>query len=246
MSATKPVSVLIMDNDYYALQWIGGLIMRDPRTTACGLCENLDDFYKIAQFRRPDSALLDVDTGLDGMDLAQLMNVFFERSPGCKLICISNGASVAMIETSYNAGAQGFLFKSEIRLGLVTAILLALQGRFVVTRGIQELLGSHGNSYIRKTLQVLTTWQPNPNLTPQLQAALMLRLLHGMHSASAAKQLYLQPGTIEKYVSTGYDILASCELSDHDFEIGVNLDLLSPEERALVLFTAIPAKSSYD
>lgn len=235
----KRTRVLVFDDDDYALTLITGLLTRDERTVVCGKTRTVTDLYRLAETSRPERVLLEADYIPQNPPLSDLLQNLRQVLSQVPLICHAKRANPDSVRAAFLSGAQGFLLKHETSLSLVPAIRRGQMDHFIITGGVERTLRDLA-SVEKITLDKIPTWRPNPKLSPKLLASFFARVLYGMRASSVANRMVVQKETIEKYMTKAYEILEDdYSVEDKDLE-GIEMAKLSPEERALHWFTAIP------
>ena len=140
----------------------------------------------------------------------------------------------ATIESAVSKGVNAYLIKSELGMGIATAVTLACRGWFVATPSVWKIIGE--NNYLQRQSGIVVNWIPHPRLTPSLHESFELRVMYRMRAPLAAWKIYKSPQTVEKYVNLSYARLEDRWVDDMGLE-AINWKNLSPEERAFVLYT---------
>jgi DNA-binding NarL/FixJ family response regulator len=241
MSITLPLNVGLMDDDYFALKWNSDLLTKDLRTTVSFETESPYELLdELAHCEKIDLLLLDVEYFPKNPNLDDLLNSIDKIKPNLPVVCLSQYGGWDTVSTAILHGTRGFLLKNEIKLEIASALILALQVRFLVTPGILPLLINWDKSFLSQTTTI-PVWLLNPKLTSKLNKIFTFRVLYGMSAPLTAQEVFLSPGTIEKYMQQIYQKL-SLEWGDTSLLTGVNLEKVSPETQAFH-FYVLPPKS---
>ncbi len=241
MGIALPLSVGLMDDDYFALKWNSDLLSKDLRTTI-----NFEAEYpyqlleELAHCEKIDLLLLDVEYFPKKPSLSELFTSIEKIRPKLPVVCLSQYGGWDALSTAISHGSRGFLLKNEIKLEIASALILALQVRFLVTPGILPLLISCDKSYLSQTTTI-PIWLLNPKLTSKLNKVFTFRVLYGMSAPLTAKEVFLSSGTVEKYMQQIYQKL-SVGWGDTSLLKGVDLARVSPETQAFH-FYVLPPKS---
>lgn len=231
--------VFLFDDDDYALTLMEGLLTRDERTIVCGKTRNAAELVRLARNCRPERVLLEADYFPQCPPLYDLLTALREAFKRVPLICHAKTATPENVRAALLSGAQGFLLKQDVSLALVPALLRGQMDRFIITSGVEKTLKDLALAE-NLVLEQVPTWRPNPNLSPKLLASFFARAFFGMRASSVADRMVVKTQTIEKYMTNAYEILeGDYSAEDKDFE-GIEMEKLSPEERALLWFTALP------
>jgi DNA-binding NarL/FixJ family response regulator len=239
-----PVSIALLDDDFYALKWNTALGMRDPRTTVTVEAEIPRQL--VAQIKKkspPDVVLVDVEYAPERIPLDELLGMITEKLPEAVVVCTSQYGDEQVIATAMQHGVRGFLLKQEVRMAIVPAVIHAVVNGLVVTPSIFEKLPSE-YTFGQNKAHVFPVWKPNPRLTPQIIKSFWLRVFFGMRASLAAEELFVETTTIERYVNQAYKILSD-GWADETYMFDVDLTGLSPEDQAFVWFTLPPRKDAF-
>ena len=142
----QPVSVLVVDDDYYTREATRSLLSRDQRTRVWGVSSSTEETRRLLKStppsRHPHVVLHDIHlaeqaTGIDAIPEIK------ELCPKTKILVMSMDREEQVIVQAVKAGADGYVWKNESADGLASAVVETHAGRFVVTRSIAErILGS--------------------------------------------------------------------------------------------------------
>ncbi len=131
MNATRPIRVLCADDNELIgeamsiefdlagdLAWLGQL------TSADHLPEEVER-------REPDVVLLDID--MPGSDPFTALEIIAERSPDTKVLMLTGHVRSDLIDRAIEAGAWGYISKSERVPTILDAVRSAANGEFVLS-----------------------------------------------------------------------------------------------------------------
>lgn len=230
---TVNLKVLLLDTDYYALQAINSYLAWDRRTRVTFMTENVEEMWKYINrtphAELPDVVLLDADH----MGGAQALRLHIERLRqkirNVMVICTAQFPDTSLIEAGVDAGARGYLLKSEVRLQIAWAIVFALEHSFIVTSTI-----AHAGEHVFNTHLLHTTTLPPrreyPELTERIRQAIELCVVEGMPAHLAADEMGISLHTIRSYIKEGYRILEAYDETEYPVD-------MSPQERAFMRLT---------
>ncbi len=240
MDTRLPLNVGLMDDDFFALKWNADLLTRDLRTSVCFETETPAELlWELQHGSKVEMVLLDVEYSSEYPDLSDLIKRI-QNSPAKPLVvCLSQYGSLKALSTAIQCGARGFLLKREIRMEIVSALVMAMQVHFLITPGVRSLLQAADRKYPIWEVSQINAWAPHPSLTPHLRQVFTLRVLYGMSAPSTANKIHLAPGTVEKYMQHAYQKL-STPWADDTSLAGLNLEDLSPEVEAFHRFILPP------
>jgi DNA-binding NarL/FixJ family response regulator len=215
-SPAQPIQVVIMDDDYFALEGKALLLARDLRTVVCARCLTPEQLLTWLAVQRnqpngaiPDVILLDVEYQANQLTTRPLP-VLLERcrvlAPEAAVLCISQYGAAEIVRAAVEGGTRGFLLKADVRLALATAVVRAHEATFVYTPSVETLLGELFPKLLA-TAARLEPWELHPDLTPRLEQIFWLCLVYGMPARLAAEEAGLQQASIERYRTQMFDIL---------------------------------------
>ena len=244
MDIKLPLCVGLMDDDFFALKWNADLLTRDLRTSVCFETETPTELlWELQHGTRVEMVLLDVEYSSEYPDLSDLIRRI-QNSPAKPLVvCLSQYGSLKALSTALQCGARAFLLKNEIRMEIVSALVMAMQVHFLITPGVLSLIRAADRNYQTWKLSQINAWAPHPSLTPHLRQVFTLRVLYGMSAPSTAHKIHLASGTVEKYMQHAYQKLSTPWVDDSTLA-GVNFGDTSPEVEAFHRFTLPPITNS--
>lgn len=120
------LSILIVDDYEPVRRGIRRLIETRPEWKVCGEAANgLEALRKIKDLG-PQVVLMDVQMpGLDGLAATRKS---IEAHPDAKIIVLTQHESAQVKQSAFNAGARGFVCKSQLPDVLVTAVAAVSRG----------------------------------------------------------------------------------------------------------------------
>jgi DNA-binding NarL/FixJ family response regulator len=236
------LKVLVMDTDFYALQSLNGYLAWDRRTRVTNLSENLDEMWQYlahtSTAEMPDIVLLEADHLGGAAKLSQVVAELRRKIDSVKIICLAQTASPDLAEAAADSGAAGFLLKQEVRLQIAWAVVYSLEHDFIVTSGIAKACRERFNHRLFHAT-LLPEMRKFPELTGRIRQALELCVLRGLTAQVAADEMGISLHTIRGYIKEGYRILEAYD--DTEYPV-----YMTPQERALMRFTAFEEKVSED
>lgn len=190
----KKIRILIADDHSMVRQGVRAVIERQPKWELCGEAENGQMALRLAQRLVPDVAVLDVTMPkLNGLDAARLLR---DTTPKTKVLILTMHNSEILAQEVLQAGAHGYLLKSDAAELLPQAIETVVAGKIFVTRKL---------AYLTKNLAVPEAASPEsnssdyrPRLTPRERSIVRL-LAEGKSNKETAIALRLSLGTIETH-----------------------------------------------
>jgi DNA-binding NarL/FixJ family response regulator len=211
MSAS-PYSVLVVDDDYYALDAIQQLLARDTRTRIWASANSIDAAVALLEGETgptPDVILLDVQFGDDRragiLGLPRIAN----SAPTAKTLMTSVLRDEDVVLSAIAAGADGYVWKNESGSGIASAIQGVAEGRFVMTPSIAELVLGQADDLKAYAADILAEEPAYANLTSSLKKTLYLFCLCGLSVREIATELQLSPHTINSRIRAAYQALGA-------------------------------------
>jgi DNA-binding NarL/FixJ family response regulator len=123
-AAAKPRAIIVSDVHLYR-EGLAASLARDGRLEIAGLVASFDAFPAISA-KRPDVVLLDMTMpGVDGIEAARKIH---EQNIGAAVIILSGQDDDVALARAIQAGARGYLPKTEAVTGLAEAIRRAHRG----------------------------------------------------------------------------------------------------------------------
>lgn len=239
MGIQLPVRVGLMDDDFFALKWNADLLTRDLRTTVCFETESPTALLRELRHRDDlDILLLDVEYYPEEPGLPELLHAIRRIASSLKVVCLSQYGELDTLHTAIACGAGGFLLKREVRMGIGSALVLALQVDFVITPGVLAIMRQKYKRLVEQAIRI-NPWLPHPGLTPQLHQVFTLRVLYGMSAPLTAQEIHLATSTVEKYMQYVYQKL-SIQWGDDQYLAGLELEDLPAEVQAFHRYTLLP------
>jgi DNA-binding NarL/FixJ family response regulator len=121
------IRVLLADDHIMVRDALAALLAREPDIELAGLASNGREAVLQAQALKPDLALLDVSMPeLNGIEAAAQIRKF---APECRVIGLSALGDRCFVDQMVDAGARGYVLKSESALTLVEAVRAVHAGR---------------------------------------------------------------------------------------------------------------------
>ncbi len=240
MSVKFPIHVALMDDDFSALQWNANLLSRDMRTTVSFEAESPEELLlKLHRHPEVDIVLLDVEYLPDEPTLQELIGRISAFSSTPAVICLSQYGGESPLEHAIQSGARGFLLKNEVRMAISSAVMLALEAGFLISPGVIPWLNEIRSQATGDVVR-MKPWVVHPAFSAQLKQVFTLKVLYGMSAPLTAQEVFLTPGTVEKYMQHAYQKLSQ-HWGDERLLEGVETEELSPEAWAFHLYTLPPA-----
>ena len=185
--------ILIADDHDIVRKGLRALVQEEPSWRIVADVQDGRSAVAKTQELKPDIAILDIGMpSLNGLDATrQIVKV----NPDTKVLILTMHDSEELIHNVVNAGARGYLMKSDAGRDLVAAVRALLSGQSFFTRRVAQIVldGFTG----RRTT---TTEGEFQQLTPKEREVVQL-LAEGKRSKEAADVLKVSTKTLETHRS---------------------------------------------
>jgi DNA-binding NarL/FixJ family response regulator len=184
------VSVLVADDHEIVRRGIRALIQEQPGWRIAAEAKDGRDAVTMANQFQPDVAILDITMpSLNGIDAAMQIA---KLSPRTKVLILTIHESDQLSRKALDAGARGYVLKTDAAFDLITAVSSVLSNKTFFTPKVAEMVL---NEYIGK----------GPTGTPlQITARereIVQLLAEGKHSKEVAAVLDITVKTVESHRS---------------------------------------------
>lgn len=140
-AATRPISVLLVDDHTLFRSGIVSLLQRHPDFTIVGEAADGVEGIKRAKQLRPDVVLLDLNMpGMSGLETLQLL---LQDCPDTAVVMLTVSEEAEDLTAALAAGARGYLIKNIDADYLVRAIRRAAAGEPVLAEAMTTKLVAH-------------------------------------------------------------------------------------------------------
>jgi DNA-binding NarL/FixJ family response regulator len=133
----QPARVLIVEDFAPFRRYLSAKVQGSTDLQVIGEVEDGLEAVKKAEELQPDLVLMDVHIPkLNGIEATrQILKI----SPNSKVLFVSQDSSPLVVEAALNAGASGYLIKTDAERELMMAMEAVLQGRRFVTNNVRHL-----------------------------------------------------------------------------------------------------------
>jgi two-component system, NarL family, response regulator NreC len=138
--------VLIVDDHTFIRRGIQSILDSSPGWDYCGEAENGIAAIRMAAELKPDIIVMDVSMpGLNGLEATRVIH---EAQPEIKIVLVTLHDSVEILRSGFQAGAQGYLLKSEAEQELLRALRSITDGNNVYVS--PKIDGSEAQGVLRE------------------------------------------------------------------------------------------------
>jgi DNA-binding NarL/FixJ family response regulator len=135
---TKRLRILVADDHELVRRGIRGLLRARPRWTVVGEAINGLQAVEKANRLKPDVAILDISMPeLDGLQATRLIR---EAVPTTEVVVLTMHESDQMVRRVLDAGALGYVLKSDLATHLVKAVKSVSGGKLFLTPRVSDIV----------------------------------------------------------------------------------------------------------
>jgi DNA-binding NarL/FixJ family response regulator len=128
--------VLIVDDHTFIRRGIQSILDSSPEWDYCGEAENGVAAIRMASELKPDVIIMDVSMpGLNGLEATRVIH---EAQPEIKIVLLTLHDSVEVLRSGFQAGAQGYLLKSEAEQELIRALGSVTQEKIYISPKVTD------------------------------------------------------------------------------------------------------------
>ena len=135
---TKKLRILIADDHELVRRGIRALLQSERGWKVVGEAVDGREAVEEAKTLKPDVAILDIEMpNLDGLDATCQLRVV---APNVQVLILSMHKSDQMVRRILEAGARGYVLKSDLASHLVKAVKDVSQGKLSLTPKVSEIV----------------------------------------------------------------------------------------------------------
>lgn len=135
---SKKTKILIADDHEIVRHGVRNLIASVPSYTCCAEATTGREAVRLAEESLPDVAILDISMPeLNGIEAARQI---LKKCPDTKVLIFTVHDAERLVYEVFNAGAHGYVLKSDAGRHLLTAIESVLAGKHYFSSQVSEML----------------------------------------------------------------------------------------------------------
>jgi DNA-binding NarL/FixJ family response regulator len=188
--------ILLADDHEIVRQGLCSLLQKHDGWEVCGEASDGREAIEMAKQLKPDVVILDIGMPyLNGLDATRQL---LQHDPQFKIIVLTITDSDQVIREALNAGARGFVLKSDAARDLVSAVEALQSNRMFFTPRVNDLVMA---GFLDKGHAIPRNAPPDlPTLTAREREVTQL-LAEGKSSKEVASLLHLSTKTVETHRS---------------------------------------------
>jgi len=191
-----PLRILLADDHEIVRKGLCALLRAQPDWDVCGEASNGREAVEKAQQLQPEVVILDV--GMPSLNGLEATRQILKANPQIKVLILTLHDSDQVVQEVLNAGARGFLLKSDAARDLVVAVDALRRGKIYFTPKVASMVL---DGYLRRDKKPAAAESPVRNrLTPREREIVQL-LAEGKSSKEVAVVLGLSVKTAETHRS---------------------------------------------
>lgn len=132
------IKILIADDHEIVRQGVKNLIDNEPDMELCGQATIGRDAVDLVAKLQPDVAILDISMpGLNGIEATRQI---VKLAPGTKVLMFTMHEAEQLVHEVFNAGAKGYLLKSDAGRHLISAIRCVADGQRYFSSRLSDVI----------------------------------------------------------------------------------------------------------
>jgi DNA-binding NarL/FixJ family response regulator len=194
--ATVKLRILLADDHEIVRRGLRALLEKHEGWEVCGEASDGREALELAQRLKPDVVILDIGMpNLNGLITTRQM---LQRDPSFKIIVLTITDSDQVIREALNAGARGFVLKSDAARDLVSAIEALQNKRMFFTPRVNDLVLA---GFLETGHAIAHNIPPNLPILTAREREITQLLAEGKSSKEVASLLNLSTKTVETHRS---------------------------------------------
>ena len=189
----KKLRLMIVDDHELVRHGTRGILRAHPGWQVVGEAADGKDAVQMAETLQPDLAILDIAMpNLDGLEATrQILKV----APNTRVLVLTMHDSFQMVRRVLEAGAQGYVLKTDLAANLVKAVREVSQGKLFLTPRVSEIVlqGTPQTENGAARMEAV-------KMSPTAREFQVIRLLaQGKSNKESASLLNISIRTVESY-----------------------------------------------
>lgn len=198
MNATKPVRIIIVDDQWMIREGLASLAETADGIEVVATGRDGIEAIRLTLEHRPDVVMMDIRMpNTDGIEAAAEIR---RQSPSTQVLMLTTFDDVDLIERSLDAGAVGYLTKDIAAADLASAIRSAASGVVQLSQSVTRILRSDTSKPSAATTSADLSAEASA-MPPRERDVLQL-LVEGKSNKQIASELNLSTGTVKNHVSS--------------------------------------------
>src|ERR1700690_180496 len=187
--------ILVADDHEVVRKGLIALLSQQPEWQVCGDASNGREAVERTKLLMPDVIIMDISMpGLNGLEATRQI---VRANPATKVLILTLLDSEEVVRSVLDAGARGFLMKSDPALDVVAGVEALLQGKTYFT---SKVAGMVLEGYLRRSTDGTPVAGERKHLTPREREVVQL-LAEGSSTKEVAVALGLSVKTAETHRS---------------------------------------------
>jgi DNA-binding NarL/FixJ family response regulator len=187
--------ILVADDHEIVRRGLVSLIKSHPDWEICAEADNGRQAVEKTSESKPDIAILDI--GMPVLNGLEATRQILREHPGVRILILTITDTDQAVQAVLDAGARGFLLKSDAARDLVTAVEALAHNKTFFTARVADLVLS---GYLNRTQRSAKNNVSLPSLTPREREVVQL-LAEGKSTKEVACHLDLSVKTAETHRS---------------------------------------------
>lgn len=189
----QKVKILIADDHEIVRHGVREMLASQAHWEVCAEAPSGREVLPLVEKTHPDVAIIDLTMpGLNGMDVtAQICKSY----PQIKVIIFTMHETEALVRAVFQAGAQGYVLKSDAVTHLCAAVEAVLEGRHFCSSKLSEWIFQ---GFLRSGKEEGTEASEEESLTPREREVVQL-LSEGQSNKEVAAVLGISTKTVETH-----------------------------------------------
>lgn len=191
--AHKRLRLLIADDHELVRRGIRGILHRHGNWVVVGEAQDGEEAVRMTSNLRPDLAILDITMPtLDGLEATRRI---LAVAPNTKILILSMHESDQMVRRVLEAGAKGYVLKSDLTPTLVRAVRDVSRGKRILTPRVSEIVLQ---GFLKAEKEPKPAEDPKTRPTPR-EIEIIRLLAQGKASKEIASALKIATRTVEAH-----------------------------------------------